>query len=167
MIRSLTSLKSVSLAVVGSFLLSPVAMASEKLSAEQQAAFQQVIAKEIQTLQGLSNRRVVTEFENLSALIYGENTRDLLKVDENSTKEQKDRVAKILVRYSALKAKVQTIPRAKEETFVKLFGDRDNSPYYGAVTQDEFKDEGYLFAYWLTGSPIFLILYVLANMDNK
>jgi hypothetical protein len=121
----------------------------------------------METLEGLSNRRIVTEFENLAALIYGENTKGLVKADPQSPKAQKDLVAHIVVRYAALRKKVQTIPGAKQAVYVKLFGDRENSPYYGAVTQDEFRDEGFLFLYLFTGSPIFLFLYVLGNVNNN
>lgn len=165
MLSSLSRSRMVPLAVVASLISSHLAMAAGP-SAEQVEQLEQVVAKEVQTLDGLSNRRIITEYENLSALIYGENNRGLLRIDKNSSKEHKDSVASIAVRYAALKKKVEAIPGAKQAVYVKLFGDRQHSPYYGAVTEDEFKDEHLLFFYGLTGSPIFLILYILSNMDN-
>lgn len=162
-------------AILGSSVGPSVAAASwpvggagqDELTPEQVAALRALTAAEKASLQGLSNKRIVSEFESLAAQVYNPMTRELLRVNEATSPERKSAVAKLMVRYSALRSKIEEIPGAKEKVYVKLFGDREHSPFYGAVSQDEFKDESLLIFYALTGSPVFLILYALANMGER
>lgn len=158
------------LTVTLSMVLSALATAAKaeptaQLNQTQIAKMNQIIAKEKAKVDLLNEETVVAEFEHLAALIYSPTTKDLMTVTEQSSDAQKHQVASIKIRYEALKQKVTELER-KEEVYTKLFGTRGLSPYYGAVSQDEFRDEGYLIGYYFTGSPIFLILYVMANMGD-
>src|SRR4051812_101857 len=93
--------------------------ATRELSQDQIQKLNAIVKKEASSLDRLSNEQVVAEFEALSAKIDGT---DEVRLTANASGAHKDQVAQTMIRYSALREKVSTIPGAKEKVYVKLFG---------------------------------------------
>jgi len=123
--------KTIASLLATTFLMSsfvPCALANT-LSTEQQTQLKSIVEKEKANLTSLSPESVKVQFSALSGTIYGHSEQFNALSDEKKVE--------LAIRYSALREMVSDDDR--KEVYTSLFGDRENSPYYGKASAAEFE----------------------------